>query len=580
MSMKNPRITWVAWMLAMGAPVASLGQMVITRSFSVNEAVPDVGELVNAQSFGVAGATVAEVSLTLQVAGTGDGGFNGDLYAALSHGSAFSVLLNRSGKNTAGGAGYGDDGFNVTFSDSGASDIHDYRVALGGNASTPVPGGPTGIWQPDGRNVDPNDVLQSSPRTAMLGTQVGQSAGGEWRLLVSDNSGGGTSQLASWGLSIRTSDIGSGAQTFTDSIVEFLELDQEIPYGVTVGGTVVFRGPNVTTVSGLIGGTGRLVHDREGELVLNGANTFSGGVGLGAGVVTVGHDTALGTGLLSLGGGTLRSTGTARRLGNDVSVQATSFVNAQSDLTLAGSIGGNGDLHKTGAGRLVVSGNNSSYLGATYVDAGTLYVDGSLSHSRVYVGRGGVLAGTGVVGATTIGNGAVLSPGSSPGTIHLGDTTWEGGGSYLWQINDATGVAGSSLGWDLASIEGTLAINATADNRFKFNIVSLTPPSPPDVLGAAAHFDPTTARSWAVATATGGIAGFATDRLQIDSSQFANPRAGGTFALQQNGNSIMLVYTPVPEPAVCGLVVGSALAAFGWLRRRKAGTGTGTGTSV
>ena len=121
-----------------------------TTNFVVNSVIPD------ANPNGVASAkmitspitSVTDVNATLHVTG----GWNGDLYAYVTHSSGFSVLLNRVGRRGTDAIGYGDAGFNVTLDDQAAnSDIHVYRFTLFGDHSTPVGGPLTGTWAPDGR---------------------------------------------------------------------------------------------------------------------------------------------------------------------------------------------------------------------------------------------------------------------------------------------------------------------------------------------------------------------------------------------------------------------------------------------
>lgn len=138
--------------------------------------------------------SITSVTLTLNVSGT----FNGDLYAYVTHGSGFTVLLNRPGKSAGKTFGYDDDGFTITFDDAAANDIHTYR-----NQSTPGIGTPlTGTWQPDGRNVDPGVVTDASTRTALLNAFGTASAGGDWTLFVADLTTGDTHVVQSWSLSI------------------------------------------------------------------------------------------------------------------------------------------------------------------------------------------------------------------------------------------------------------------------------------------------------------------------------------------------------------------------------------------
>jgi subtilisin-like proprotein convertase family protein len=128
-----------------------------------------------------------------------EGGFNGDLYLTLQHGSDFAVLMNRPGRTESSHFGYDDSGFNVTFRDAAANgDIHTYR-----NVTAPGDGlSLTGAWQPDGRTSDPAVVLNTSPRTAFLGSFNGQTIGGDWTLFAADLSSGGEAKIIGWGLTV------------------------------------------------------------------------------------------------------------------------------------------------------------------------------------------------------------------------------------------------------------------------------------------------------------------------------------------------------------------------------------------
>ena len=147
--------------------------------------------------------TIIDVNVSLTISGIGLGGFNGDLYVTLQHDDGFSVLLNRPGARPGDPSGYSDNGINVTFDDSAGRDIHSYRLVLSGNENTPISGALAGVWSSDGRNVDPNLVLPSSPRTALLDSFNGESLDGAWTLFVSDLSSGGTERLDGWAINVK-----------------------------------------------------------------------------------------------------------------------------------------------------------------------------------------------------------------------------------------------------------------------------------------------------------------------------------------------------------------------------------------
>ncbi len=171
-------------------------QVVETHSYTnLNRNIPD-GSAVGLRDTRSVTSSVTQITgvrVRLKV----NGEFNGDLYGYLRHGSGLSILLNRPGRATGNDAGYDDAGFEVTFADSAANDVHTYQGSTntGGNALL-------GVWQPDGRDVDPGSVLDSDARTKLLAQFAGANAGGEWTLFLADMESGGTNQLVSWELEV------------------------------------------------------------------------------------------------------------------------------------------------------------------------------------------------------------------------------------------------------------------------------------------------------------------------------------------------------------------------------------------
>jgi subtilisin-like proprotein convertase family protein len=160
---------------------------------TVNAPIPDANPNGLSSTIDVADipGLIGNVTLSLNVSG----GFNGDLYAYLAgDNGGFSVLLNRVGRTSTDPTGYGDAGFNVTFSDSAATDIHTY----GGNGGNQL----TGTWQPDGRNIDPQLVLDTDPRTSLLSSFNNRTPNGTWTLFVGDFANESQSTLISWTLTI------------------------------------------------------------------------------------------------------------------------------------------------------------------------------------------------------------------------------------------------------------------------------------------------------------------------------------------------------------------------------------------
>ena len=127
------------------------------------------------------------------------GGWNGDLYAYLSHSNGFAVLLNRVGRTSTDAFGYDTPGLAVTLVGRAAADIHNYeRLSPTYNANGQL----TGTWGSDGRNIDPALVLDTTPRNNTLDGFKSQDPNGEWTLYFFDASGGAVSTLKSWTVAV------------------------------------------------------------------------------------------------------------------------------------------------------------------------------------------------------------------------------------------------------------------------------------------------------------------------------------------------------------------------------------------
>src|ERR1017187_2409861 len=110
------------------ARVSASGPGTISYGWSGSQTIPDNNASGVAYSFNIsAGEPLAITNMTVDL--TLASGWNGDLYAYLSHGSGFSVLLNRIGSTAANPGGSGVSGMNVEFSDSYPSDRYALTLA-------------------------------------------------------------------------------------------------------------------------------------------------------------------------------------------------------------------------------------------------------------------------------------------------------------------------------------------------------------------------------------------------------------------------------------------------------------------
>ena len=126
---------------------------------------------------------------------------------------------------------------------------------------------------------------------------------------------------------------------------------------VASGATLAFDRADTVRFAGNIGGAGALTQAGAGTLVLTGANSFTGGTTIAAGVLQVGDG------------------GTDGTLAGPVRNNGVLVFDRADDSAFAGAISGGGTLTKAGAGTLTLSGANS-FTGATTVAAGTLAVSG------------------------------------------------------------------------------------------------------------------------------------------------------------------------------------------------------------
>jgi len=195
------KLTMIVLALSLLAGAKTQAQVSTSYWQNVNIVIPDDnpnGLFSTIQVGGLAGS-LAFINVSLDIANS----YNGDLYAYLVNPNGdLAVLLNRVGVGNGDPFGYGDNGFDVAFSDTATNDIHLYQA---GSYTLNGSGQLTGTWAADGRNIDPDStplVFDAAAPTATLGSLLGTGPDGTWTLFIADMSGGYEGTLVSWQLQI------------------------------------------------------------------------------------------------------------------------------------------------------------------------------------------------------------------------------------------------------------------------------------------------------------------------------------------------------------------------------------------
>jgi autotransporter-associated beta strand protein len=147
-----------------------------------------------------------------------------------------------------------------------------------------------------------------------------------------------------------------------------------------------------TTIPGTVEKTGA------GTLVLNVANSYSGGTVIAGGTVQLGDDSALGTGGVDMtaSGTTLDLVNHSVTIGDLAGVSGSQVILRLGSLTTGGdgastsfarTFFGSGGLTKEGSGTFTLGGNSTNYIGNITVSGGTLSISSSGN-----LGIGGTLA--------------------------------------------------------------------------------------------------------------------------------------------------------------------------------------------
>ncbi len=271
-----------------------------------------------------------------------------------------------------------------SLSGAGALELTGNVIAGGNNTSTSYSGviSGAGTFEKTGTGV----MTLSGLNTFTGATSV---SGGELALA------GGSSLSDTAGLAI----AGGALVTLTNA--------NETVGGLDGAGNVNLNGYCLTVAgggafSGTLSGAGGCVTKTGAEtLTLTGTSTYSGGTTISEGAIEIDNALALGTGALALQGAGALNVTTSFAYASAISLTpiegsggGTLGVAETQTLTLTGVVSGAGELTKTGAGILLMTGLNT-YTGATNVADGELRIGGGQSLSdtaRLSVAAGALLS--------------------------------------------------------------------------------------------------------------------------------------------------------------------------------------------
>ena len=247
-------------------------------------------------------------------------------------------------------------------------------------------------------------------------------------------------------------------------------------------------GGSTLTLTGAISGAGGLTESGAGTLTLSGssANTYSGLTTVSSGTLLLNKSVFDGAipGNLVING-TVRLNN-VNQIANTATVTIMSsglldengFVDGVGGLNGSGNVFATGwvlDFYGTGSYEFdgVVSGvaqvdfdgaasnvwtGPNTYTGPTFINAGTVEINGYQWQSPVTVANGATLGGTGTVGP--IAANGIISPGNSPGILNSGDVTFSASGNFIVEL---TGPNPGVGGYDQLDMNADFGTNTLAN---------------------------------------------------------------------------------------------------------------------
>ncbi len=347
---------------------------------------------------------------------------------------------------------------------------------------------------------------------ALTNGALSHSGAGTLTLSVSNSFAGGVTLSNGTLVASANNALGSGALTVNSGTLSMGTTTQNKSTitlnGGSITGTGTLNGTSFLVRDGSIAanlaGTGGMTKSTAGTVTLSGSNSFTGGVAINGGTLSVSSDANLGAAAngITFGGTNTDdnllatasfSSGRGVQFNNNAAVTTATGVT----LTFTGTAAGSGALEKAGTGTLILANATNNRSGGTLISAGVLQVgaddaNGSLSGGNI-TNNGGlvfkrtgsldvanIISGTG--GLTNSGSGIVLLGGAN---TYTGDTTVTGGTLRLTNSGTlgnggnvtvyADGLAGTTATLDLNgnnSTIGSLTLGGPGAGAPKTTLVS------------------------------------------------------------------------------------------------------------
>jgi autotransporter-associated beta strand protein len=480
---------------------------------------------------------------TVSVGALANGGSASDIGAAGNN--AANLVLDGGGlQYTGGGASIdrsftlGTGGGTLDSSGSGALNLNNSgSLAYSGN-------GPRTLTL-TGTDADANTL--AAPLANNGGTTtLAKNGAGKW-ILTGNNTYSGVTTIAAG-----TLQIGAGGGSGSPGTGN-----------ITDNGVLDFNRTGTLTVSGTVSGSGSVINDGSGTVILPGNNSYSSGTTINAGTLQIGNAGA--TGQLNAS--------------SPITNNSLIIFNSTGASTISGVISGTGQLIKRGSGLLQILGVNT-YTGTTTIDAGAqlqIWSGGSGANASSAITNNGTLImmrqdnGVAIYAGNISGLGQVkeqVSNGNAGDSTLTGTNTYTGGtyilgGGIVLGDNGTTPFGGSIVGNIFLTndyvhntfgvppnnyVPATITFNRADDFTFSGNIVgdgnliqlgsgTLT------LTGANTYTNGTTITAGTLQLGNGGTSGSAGTRNIVDNSVLVFNRSdNATFNNLISGSGSVVQY--------------------------------------